>query len=163
MMDLPLENVVKIKFKKKNEAVSPDLRPLYKIAIICLVLYLSSNKETATLMKLQLLMWTIKSPARYKALVEMKEGKGIPIIRFDPSLNRALSLAVAEKIVSFNVKNGKFTLAELGKAYAIKIMKTEDLLIEEKEFLHNIKKSISDSLVAKSLKRSIRIDEWDTN
>lgn len=55
-MDLPLENIHTINFKRKKVPLSPELRPLYKISLIILILYLSSNKQTASLLKLQYLI-----------------------------------------------------------------------------------------------------------
>ncbi|MGN7176535.1 hypothetical protein BK139_23105 [Paenibacillus sp. FSL R5-0490] len=151
-MDLPLENIHTINFKRKKVPLSPELRPLYKISLIILILYLSSNKQTASLLKLQLFNWALKNPKRFNRLDDIKKGGDFPIIRFDPSLNRALNFAVAEQQLEFNEKNGKFILTNKGVKFAESIMEHNDVLVEEKDLLEGIKKGISDAYVMKVFK-----------
>ncbi|PFN68720.1 MULTISPECIES: hypothetical protein [Bacillus cereus group] len=146
-MDLPLDEIKHINFSRKKIPISPELRPMFKISQIVLILYISSTKQTASLLKLQLFNWALKKTARYERLLKLKETKHFPIIRFDPFLNRALNYGIAMDLFSFNENTGKFTLSAKGEGFALAIINQEDLLEEEKVFLHSIKKSLSDSFL----------------
>lgn len=150
-MDLPFDEIKEIRFSRKRVPISPELRPMYKISQIILVLYVSSTKQTASLLKLQLFNWGLQTEKRYKRLLQLKETNHFPIINFDPFLNRALNYGIAMGIFSFNEKNGKFSLTEKGKILAENIIK-EEVFLDEKEFLKKIKKSLSDTYILKLFK-----------
>ncbi|OCA83996.1 hypothetical protein A8F94_14760 [Bacillus sp. FJAT-27225] len=147
-----LDEIETINFNRKKTPLMAELRPLYKIALIILTLYLSSNKQSATLLKLQLFNWALKTSKRHHRLLDIKSGANFPIIRFDPSLNRALNFAIAEHLIFFNVNNGKFFLSEKGEQYALSIVGQMDILAEEKAVLLKIKKGISDAYINKVFK-----------
>lgn len=151
MMDLPFEEIKEIRFSRKRIPISPELRPMYRISQIILVLYLSSTKQTASLLKLQLFNWGLLNEERYKRLLNLKESVSFPIIRFDPFLNRALNYAVAMEVLTFNEKTGKFTLTEKGEVIAQRIIK-DNIFEEEIKFLKQIKKSLSDAFILQLFK-----------
>lgn len=151
-MDLPLDEIKQINFSRKKIPISPELRPMFKISQIVLILYISSTKQTASLLKLQLFNWALKKTARYDRLLKLKETRHFPIIRFDPFLNRALNYGIAMDLFSFNENTGKFTLTTKGEEFAESIEYQEDLLEEEKSFLHSIKKSLSDKFLSSIFK-----------
>lgn len=150
-MDLPLDEIKEIRFSRKRVPISPELRPMYRISQIVLILHLSSTKQTASLLKLQLFNWGLQNEGRYERLLKLKETNHFPIIRFDPFLNRALNYGVAMGVFSFNDKTGKFSLTEKGEVLAQRILK-EDVFIEEKKFLKAIKKSLSDAYISQLFK-----------
>jgi hypothetical protein len=151
-MDLPLDEIKEIRFSRKRVPISPELRPMYRISQIILILHLSSTKQTASLLKLQLFNWGLQNEGRYEGLLKLKEETShFPIIRFDPFLNRALNYGVAMSVFSFSDKNGKFTLTEKGEVLAQRILK-EDVFLEEKKFLKAIKKSLSDTYILQLFK-----------
>lgn len=150
-MDLPLDEIKEIRFSRKRVPISPELRPMYRISQIILILHLSSTRQTASLLKLQLFNWCLQNEGRYERLLKLKETSNFPIIRFDPFLNRALNYGVAMGVFSFNDKTGKFSLTEKGEALAQNILK-EDVFIEEKKFLKAIKKSLSDAYILQLFK-----------
>lgn len=150
-MDLPFDEIKEIRFIRKRVPIPPELRPMYKISQIILVLYLSSTKQTASLLKLQLFNWGLQNEKRYMRLLQLKETNYFPIINFDPFLNRALNYGIAMGIFSFNEKNGKFSLTEKGELLAENIIK-EEVFLDEKEFLKIIKKSLSDTYILKLFK-----------
>ncbi|AKC64629.1 MULTISPECIES: hypothetical protein [Bacillus] len=150
-MDLPLDEIEEINFNRKKIPISPELRPIYRISQIILVMELSSTMKTASLLKLQLFNWGLQNEERYERLFKLKETKDFPIIRFDPFLNRALNYGVAMQVFSFNVKTGKFSLTEKGELLAQKILKG-DVFSKEKVFLKTIKKSLSDKYILQLFK-----------
>ena len=145
-MDLPLDEIKEIRFSKKRIPISPELRPIYRISLIMLILYLSSTQQKASLLKLQLFNWALKNESRYDRLLQLKKTKDFPIVRFDPFLNRALNYGVAMGFLSFNNNTGKFSLTEKGIKFVLKII-SEDIFEEEKKFLSSIKKSLSDNYI----------------
>ncbi|MBK5458948.1 hypothetical protein [Peribacillus sp. TH27] len=145
-MDLPLDEIKEIRFSKKRIPISPELRPIYRISLIMLILYLSSTQQKASLLKLQLFNWALKNESRYDRLLQLKKTKDFPIVRFDPFLNRALNYGVAMGFLSFNNNTGKFSLTEKGVEFVLKII-SEDIFDEEKRFLNSIKKSLSDNYI----------------
>ncbi|MDG4850794.1 hypothetical protein [Peribacillus frigoritolerans] len=145
-MDLPLDEIKEIRFSKKRIPISPELRPIYRISLIMLILYLSSTQQKASLLKLQLFNWALKNESRYDRLLQLKKTKEFPIVRFDPFLNRALNYGVAMGFLSFNNKTGKFALTEKGVEFVLKII-SEDIFEEEKRFLNSIKKGLSDNYI----------------
>jgi len=150
-MDLPLDEIKEIRFSRKRVPISPELRPMYRISQIILILHLSSTKQTASLLKLQLFNWGLQNKGRYERLLKLKESSDFPIIRFDPFLNRALNYGVAMGVFLFNEKTGKFSLTEKGELLAQRILK-EDVFLEEKKFLKAIKKSLSDAYILQLFK-----------
>lgn len=150
-MDLPLDEIKEIRFSRKRVPISPELRPMYRISQIILILHLSSTKQTASLLKLQLFNWGLQNEGRYERLLKLKETSHFPIIRFDPFLNRALNYGVAMNVFSFNVKTGKFSLTKKGEVLAQRIL-NEDVFLNEKKFLKAIKKSLSDTYILQLFK-----------
>ncbi|TCI51973.1 hypothetical protein EVJ24_12650 [Exiguobacterium sp. SH1S21] len=150
-MNLPLNEIKEIKFKRKRIPISPEMRPMYRISQVILILYLSSTKQTASLLKLQLFNWSLQNEGRYTRLLKLRESKDFPIIRFDPFLNRALNYGVALEVFSFSDKTGKFSLTIKGEELAIEIMREETLMVEKK-FLMTIKKSLSDTYIIELFK-----------
>jgi hypothetical protein len=150
-MDLPFDEIKEIRFKRKKVPISPELRPMYRISQIILILHLSSTKQTASLLKLQLFNWGLQNQGRYERLIELKETGKFPVIRFDPFLNRALNYGVAMGVFIFNDTNGKFSLSEKGEVLAQNILE-EDVFSEEKKFLKKIKKGLSDAYILQLFK-----------
>ncbi|WP_339194513.1 hypothetical protein MKY27_09195 [Solibacillus sp. FSL R5-0449] len=150
-MDLPFDEIKEIRFSRKKVPISPELRPMYRISQITLILHLSSTKQTASLLKLQLFNWGMQNHGRYERLLNLKETGNFPIISFDPFLNRALNYGVAMGVFIFNDSTGKFSLTEKGEVFAQSILK-EDVFLEEKNFLTTIKKSLSDKYILQIFK-----------
>jgi len=150
-MDLPFEEIKEIRFNRKRIPIPPEMRPMYKISQIILILKLSSTKQTASLLKLQLFNWGLQNEARCNRLLKLKETNDFPIIRFDPFLNRALNYGVGMGILSFKQNTGKFSLTEKGEELANRII-SESVLLEQIKFLNAIKKSLSDTYILRIFK-----------
>ncbi len=150
-MDLPFDEIKEIRFSRNKVPIPPEMRPIYRISQIILVLYFSSTKQTASLLKLQLFNWGLQNAGRYERLIKLKETNHFPIIRFDPFLNRALNYGVGMGVLAFNKKTGKFSLTEKGEAFAQNIINKE-VFLEEKKFLKAIRKSLSDAYILQLFK-----------
>jgi hypothetical protein len=149
-MDLPYENAKKITFTRRKIPVSPEYRPVTKVAQCILILFMASRGKSANLLKFQLLNWAFKLPEREKILLDLIQDPLItpPFISMDPSVNRALQFAVAEKLITFSQTTGKFTLSSTGEEFANAIIQEEDVLTSEKKLLRKIGSSITDKIIS---------------
>lgn len=154
-MDLPIDYIKEIRFSKKKVPLSPELRPFYRISQIILVLHLSSTKETASLLKLQLFNWGLQNTRRFDRLLKLKETNDFPLIRFDPFLNRALNYGVAMDLFTLNKNTRKFSLTVKGRELALQLLR-ESIFTEEKTFLLQIKKGLSDTYLIGLFKERYR-------
>ncbi|QTH40896.1 hypothetical protein J4772_25515 [Cohnella sp. LGH] len=149
-MELPYELAEKITFKRRKTSVSPEYRPVIKIAQLILVLFLSSRGKSANLQKFQLINWAFKSSDREKIVVDITIDPLIttPLISMDPSVNRALQFAVAEKLMSFNNSTGKFTLTSKGEEFAEAIVNDKSVLLSEKALLKKLGQRVTDKVIS---------------
>lgn len=156
-MDMPYENAKRITFTRRKVPVSPEYRPLTKIAQIVLVLSMASRGNSANLLKFQLLNWAFKTKERDRVLLMLIQDPLIttPLINMDPSVNRALQFAVADKLISFSESTGKFTLCAKGKEFAESINKETDILIEEKALLTKIGLKVTDKVISTLFKERL--------
>ncbi|KMK75270.1 hypothetical protein [Alkalihalobacillus pseudalcaliphilus] len=150
-MDLPLEEIKSIRFKRRKIPISPTMRPAYRICQIILILHISSVKQSASLLKLQLFNWCFQNDKRFSTLINLKETNNFPLINFDPFLNRALNLGVSKGYFDFFATTGKYTLTIKGEELAVGIIK-ENILEEEIILLNKLKKSLSDTYIQSSFK-----------
>ncbi|MEK4192837.1 hypothetical protein NYE59_07175 [Paenibacillus sp. FSL L8-0323] len=156
-MELPYENAEKITFTRRKIPVSPEYRPLTKIAQIVLVLSIASWGKSANLLKFQLLNWVFKSTERDLILLAIIQDPLItpPIISMDPSVNRALQFAVADRLISFSESTGKFTLLPKGEEFAEAIKKEKEIFISEKEILKRIGFKVNDKVISTLFKERL--------
>lgn len=156
-MELPYEHAKRIKFTRRKVPVSPEYRPLTKIAQIVLVLAMSSRGNSANLLKIQLLNWAFKSTERNRIILMIIQDPLMtpPLINMDPSINRALQFAIADKLIIFSNTTGKFTLSIKGIEFAEAIQKESDILISEKELLVNIGLRITDKVISSLFKERL--------
>lgn len=140
-------------FRKRSTPLIADYRPMYKIGLITIILRLACIGNKASLSKLHLLIWALKSENnRKKILAELKtNGSEIFAWGVEPALNKSLSLAVSEGLLELS--DDKYSLTKLGVDVYQLIEKSSDLFIEEKKFLQDVgKKSITEQTI-KSLSK----------
>ncbi|MCY8918567.1 hypothetical protein MOE20_19500 [Bacillus atrophaeus] len=151
-MELPLDTIKKVRFKRRRVPISPELRPAYRISRIILILNYSCHNKKSSLLKLQLFNWGLQNENRYEVLLKLREKNKFPIIRFDPFLNKALCYGVAANLFDYNRNTGKFSLTTFGEEMAEKVIQ-EDVLNNEKEILKKINKKLSDDYIKKLFQR----------
>jgi hypothetical protein len=138
------ENLIKkLSFTKRPIPLPAEYRPMYKIAIIVLVLKLCCRGESSNLLKLHLFSWALTSEKNMKELrdyVTSNFKTDFSIWGIEPALNRALQLAVAENICE--IVNGKnYKLTEKGTRFYEMIKADNELFEKEKSFLAFMGKS----------------------
>jgi hypothetical protein len=148
-----------ITFKTKPITISPEYRLMYRIGQIVLILGKASIKQTASLLKLHYFSWAMRSPTNMMSAISFSEAKvsdfDFPSIwSIEPSLNRALAFAKAEKIIE--ISDGKIILSNRGKLLLSAIINDPEIFIDEKDFLSKVKSKISDAKLQ-------RLSKWWEN
>lgn len=142
-MNDPELTIKKLSFNPRPVSVPVGYRPVYKIAIIVLILRLSCRSETANLLKLHLLSWALSSDdnlLKLKEHIKSNFTSEFSVWGIEPALNRALSLAVAENICEV-VTGASYKLTEKGFRFYEIIIQEKELFSNEIEFLSFIGKN----------------------
>ncbi len=152
--------IKKLTFTQRPIPIPADYRPMYKIALLVLILRLCCRAETSTLLKLHLFSWAIASDKNSKKVLDFVKSNfqtDFSIWGIEPALNRALQFAIADNICE--VVNGKtYKLTEKGFKFYELINGDKELFDKEKIFLNFIGKSkITDSRINSMSK------QWSVN
>lgn len=142
-----------IVFNERPMPLYPSYRPMYKVSLILLVLSLNGYAGKASLLKLHLFSWALKSHKNLDALKEFVVSNYKIDLKFfgiELTLNRALNLAIAENLISFI--DDKYTLLEKGIEFSNYLIKSKELFIYEKQVLKLVGKSITDDKMNELLK-----------
>lgn len=142
--------IKKLTFTQRPIPIPADYRPMYKIALLVLILRLCCRAETSTLLKLHLFSWALASDKNSKKVLDFVKSNfqtDFSIWGIEPALNRALQFAIADNICE--VVNGKaYKLTEKGFKFYELIKGDKELFGKEKAFLNFIGKSkITDSRI----------------
>ncbi|MBN2559486.1 MAG: hypothetical protein JXQ75_00960 [Phycisphaerae bacterium] len=114
-----LESFPRFTFKRRPAPLPPELRPIWKLASLSLILAKCCRGGKARLPKLHVLSWSLKSPDAQARFLAFLEGRSQPesiIVRVEPSLIRAIDFGVAEGL--FEVADGKVSITEKGRQVA---------------------------------------------
>lgn len=135
-------------FDSKPIAVPYNYRISYKISQLLLILHLCCVRGGCSLIKLHMISTALNSTSSMHKLEDFANGclTALPVIRFDPAVNRALLYALSCNLVQ-QQKNGKIKLTPLGKTYINLVMKDVDLLLREKNFLYKISTKVTEGLI----------------
>ena len=144
-----------IVFHSQPETIPGDLRPLWRISILILILHLTSRGARASLSKIHVLNWAVRSDENRDKLLTTIQGKLAPdiiFIRVDPALNRAIDLACGENLVK-HIAGDRVQLTARGIKIANQLLEQDDLFLKEVDFLKEIgKTSLTESLVSRLFK-----------
>ncbi len=147
---LPFNEIKKIFFKQRPISISAELRPLYKIGQLLLILKINCIGKKASLIKLHLFNWMLHLTNNEfeiflsNLLSSPNKSKDI-FFRINPSVNFALDYCFASGLIVIK-SNGKFKLTESGNDYIDKLL-GENLFSDEFNRLNGIGKKISDNLL----------------
>lgn len=148
MDEFLLEYVKSVKVERKPIAVPYNYRIMYKISqLILIIYYCCSSRKGCSLEKLHMISTSITSKNDYERLSSFINGKqNIIIIRFDPAVNRAITLALAEELLCRQV-NGLFKLSKKGKKFAEELDKDKTLMVREKELMQRISTNLTEEKI----------------
>ncbi len=130
---------VHFQFSRRPSPLPADLRAEWRLAAIALILK-KCRGERATLKQLHVLNWAMRTAKSRDAFIKMLSHDrrlDDPVVRFEPSLNRAIALALAENLL-LREPNGTIRLTEKGGRLTEEIMGASTCLAAEKEFLSRI-------------------------
>ena len=137
-----------ITFTERATPLYPNYRPMYKVSQILLILHYNGYAGKASLLKLHLFSWALKSDKNLedlKLFVTSNYQNKLHFFGIESTLNRALNLAYAEKLVDF--KNGSYSLLDKGKEFAESLDIDDELFVNEKSVLQLIGKKIPEKRI----------------
>lgn len=153
MEEFPLQ-YTNIVFDAKPDAVPFNYRISYKVTQLCLIMRICGWGDVCSLIKLHMISFALISQINMKRLIEFVEGTGsTPIVRFDPSVNRALTYAIAYGLIE-RQQNAKYKLTDRGQRLAEQIMVVGDLMVIEISNLNLLAKKLIETKVNEI------VDKW---
>ncbi|MCY7331783.1 MAG: hypothetical protein LH649_03800 [Pseudanabaena sp. CAN_BIN31] len=138
-------------FQKRETPLLPQYRVIWGLSILVLILEISSYGKSSSIKRLHLLNWAIRSDEnrqRMSKLIEDRSSIVSEFIKYDPGFTRAIEYAIADDLVKMknNTKNKPIYLIEKGTKLAKEIIATKNCLEEEKTFLRQKGKLITNEL-----------------
>jgi hypothetical protein len=131
-LDVPFD------FVRRPTPVPASLRPEWRIASLLLALRQCWGNK-ATRRQLHVLNWALRTPEARSTFKRVLAGRLRPdeaIVRFDPVVERALQFAEGEKLVT--VSGELVVLTQKGEIFVKSLMRNEDCMLTEKEFLGSL-------------------------
>ncbi|MGI1944890.1 hypothetical protein [Shewanella glacialipiscicola] len=143
----------KLLFSRKKTAVLPELRPMYKVGKILLILKICCSGGKSSLLKLHLFNWAMLESQRLQILLRSAEEKELllGVWGIDPSLNMALSYATSEGLLC-RLQNGNYKLTPKSESF-ISGSDLINLFDNEFNILKKIDKKITETMVTQAAKR----------
>lgn len=146
-MENPPLQYTDIVFDAKPDAVPYNYRISYKVTQLCLIMRICGRGDVCSLIKLHMISFALISQVNMMRLVEFAEGTGsAPIVRFDPSINRALTYAIAYGLIE-RQQNAKYKLTDRGQRLAEQIKVVGDLMAVEISNLNMLAKKLTETKV----------------
>ncbi|UVK48280.1 hypothetical protein BPNPMPFG_007452 (plasmid) [Mesorhizobium sp. AR07] len=133
-----------------------DLRMSWGIAVLVLALFYSRAKKS-NFQKLQFMAHAVRLPEGREEVRGLLSGEYKPTevsVRVEPSLNRAVALAYALKLVKIE-RGTSVSLTDTGEKMASVIVKGDDTLKEEVSFLREVAPKVTEAL----MKRVWRLED----
>ncbi|RNA68795.1 hypothetical protein [Alteribacter keqinensis] len=141
-------------FTKKPISISPNYRPIFKIAQLLLILKYCCRSNTSSLTRLHFFSWLLTNIEDFRNInADNLDSYNLLFWRTEPSLNRALNYAVGERLIIFS--NGKYSLANKGEEFLLYLNKDIEILKDHKDFLDRFQKKISERKVEELLKKGM--------
>jgi hypothetical protein len=95
------------------------------------------------------LSWAVRSKANHDDLLSLVNHALPPdalIVRFDPAVNRAIDLAIGEKLIN-RVDGSRIELSDSGRGFAKEIFADEQLYYAEKALAASLRQKVSEAVV----------------
>ncbi|EIP98814.1 hypothetical protein OpiT1DRAFT_03283 [Opitutaceae bacterium TAV1] len=136
-------------FRDQPVAVSPDLRPVWRLSLLALLMTRCCRQGRATLQKLHVLNWALRTPESRQALLEALDDHSAPdanLLRYDPALNKTLDFAQAEQLVH-QLNRARFQITSKGILLAEEVEKDPFAFVSERAFLDSVGSRLTETLV----------------
>lgn len=147
-------------FTVRSEPIPAELRPEWRISLLLLLLLRAGRGGSMSLKKAHVLSSAIRTAEARERLLRMLDGNryldDVPV-RVDPSLNRAIDYAIAEKVIVTEVRSNTCILKLLpsGEAIATQVYAASDCMQIEKEFANRLRGNLTNEKVDELL-------NWET-
>jgi hypothetical protein len=153
-INFPFQVIDKLTFSPRPQPLPASLRPIYRIALIALVLKTNCHGYTASLLKLQFFNWLLKSSSLQELIEDRLTHQSVftlELIHLDPMVNLALKYAFADNLISVT-SNSKYKLTDKGHEFANRILRDEQsILAKERELLIRIGQRVSEVRLKEAL------------
>ena len=104
---IPFDEINEISFIKKPTSIPIELRPIYKIIEILLIIkYCGGSKKMMNLQKVHFVSWLLKDKSAQELMGTMELAKLINFVHIDPIVNFALDYAIGYGFLRIS-KTGK--------------------------------------------------------
>ena len=142
-----------IVFDAKPDAVPYNYRISYKVTQLCLIMQICGRGGVCSLIKLHMISFALISQENMRKPIEFADGTGsVPIVRFDPSVNRALTYAIGYGLIE-RQQNAKYKLTDRGKQLVEQIKIVGDLMVVEIDDLNLLAKKLTENKVEEIVDR----------
>jgi len=136
-----------IVFDSKPDAVPYNYRISYKVTQLCLIMRICGRGDVCSLIKLHMISFALISQENMSKLIQYIDGCGsVLVVRFDPSVNRALTYAIAYGLIE-QQQTAKFKLTNQGRCLAEQVKLVGDLMVMEINDLKMLSKKLTESKV----------------
>lgn len=141
-------------FQERPKPVPPDHRPDRRIALLLLFLRKCCRSDKASLAKLHVLSWAVRTADTQESFSRTLSSSIEPssiIVRIEPLLNTAIALAEAENLLT--IEGGtRVQLTMKGTSLADDLWGTGSLLSDEKAFIAKVGKRLTEDMVSTILR-----------
>lgn len=122
-------------YVQRPRPVSADVRPIWRVPYV-LLLVRACRGGVATLSQLHVLNWGVRAAENSRSLTAFLSGEveaNDPVVRYEPALDRAVSLATGMGLL--NLDGRRWRLTDSGQELLKDIDRDEELLRLERERL----------------------------
>lgn len=141
LLDVPFS------LERRPQTLAADLRSGWRLPVLLLILA-RCRGNSASLQQLHVLMWAARSTVSQRTFLSALRRESRPshaIVRFEPSVIRALDLAVGEGLATLD--SARITLTDKGRQFHAEIQSDPELFVSQKVFLEDIGGKISQRMI----------------
>ncbi len=154
MPEIDLRETIKVLqtnfiFTDRPILLPADLKPSWRIGLIVLLLKNCCRGGKSSLTRVHVLSWGIRTKETRLALQAAIRGDSQPgslIVRFEPSLNRAIDYAWGEDLIR-RPSGNRIELTGAGRELATQLESQKDSFVTEKLFMDSIRYSLNEKLI----------------
>lgn len=135
-------------FVRRPSSLPPDLRPMWKISMLVLMLHICCRSGRSSLQRLHVLNWAVRNRESREDFTHLIEGRIDPTdvaVRFEPALQRAIDLAIGGRLID-RLGGDKIQLTNIGRKFAISLM-ADGCVAIEKEFFQAVRRNVTESRI----------------
>lgn len=126
-------------FTERPVPIPAELRPQWRITLVCLIVHACWGKR-ASWHQLHVMNWATRTAvtrATYERLHQLQAKPDDVVVRYDPSLDRAIDLAAGEGLLER--RGGETLVLTQAGTRLVDLVSAGDALGEEREFLARVR------------------------